>query len=147
MAKVQLKLAIKANHRATAEEQRQFGGDTVTEFYVTRGDTDETRVFTGYGPTPEDRQRSALAKSSEFWKLKGGPRSDKSTNFYVWSVVDEKLGAEVGGPLTFRQAKDLGRIRARESEHDHAVTEGNDPISFKLRRGYKAGTGAVLFRV
>lgn len=55
--------------RASAAEKRLHGGSTVTEFYVTRVDTDETDTFTGYGKTPGERKTFAIAQARKMWGL------------------------------------------------------------------------------
>lgn len=147
MAKVRLKAVSKSTHRASAEEKERFGSDTVTEFFVTRLDRDETRVFTGCGTTEGDRKTNALQKAAEFWKLKGGPRASLGANYYLWAVEADSgdpLGEERQGPFDFRTAKDTGRLNARTGDHDWVVTEGEDPSN--VVRLYQAGTGAILVR-
>lgn len=54
-------------YRATAAERRQYGGSTVTEFFVYRaGDEDDASkwlVVRGYGPTPGERKTDAIRRS------------------------------------------------------------------------------------
>lgn len=151
MSKIRLRAVSKDRYRASADERRRYGGDTVTEFYVTRMDLDETRVFTGYGPTPGERKTFALKKAAEFWGLLPGSSAtpNEGSNFFVWVVNEDDTpleGEGPYGPYGWRQAKDFARIGAKEGEHDRIVTEGKDPERFKLRRRYQAGTGAILAR-
>lgn len=54
-------------YRATAAERRQYGGATVTEFFVYRAEDehkpDRWRIVRGYGPTPGDRKTDAIRRS------------------------------------------------------------------------------------
>jgi hypothetical protein len=69
MSEVKITAVSKDRYRATAAERRQYGGSTITEFYVTRQDTDETKVFTGYGKTPGERKTYAMQVARGFWGL------------------------------------------------------------------------------
>lgn len=148
MAEARMKAVIKERYRATPEEHDRFGGDIVTEFYVTRLDLDETRLFTGYGATPGERKRFALNSAAKFWGLAEGGSQNKESNFFVWKVDSEEgtlLEPDAPqGPFGWRQAKDLARASAHQGEHDRVVTEGNDPERFRVRRRYQARTGAIL---
>lgn len=57
-------------YRASARERRQYGGKTVTRFYVwVVGDEDRTRVVaTGYGSTPGERKTHAIAQAKKIWE-------------------------------------------------------------------------------
>jgi hypothetical protein len=66
---VKLTAVSKERWRATAAERRRWGGRAVTEFYVTRSDTGETRLAVGYGPTPGQRQSFAKVRAALVWGL------------------------------------------------------------------------------
>lgn len=57
----------KNRYRASAAEKRQYGGNTVTEFYVMRPEDEKkpenwATVF-GYGPTPGERKTNAILRA------------------------------------------------------------------------------------
>lgn len=57
----------KERYRATAAQKRQYGGATVTEFFVFRAederDPSKWLVVTGFGPTPGERKSDAIRRS------------------------------------------------------------------------------------
>lgn len=54
-------------YRASAAERRQYGGATVTEFFVYRAEdahnADRWRIVRGYGATPGERKTDAIRRS------------------------------------------------------------------------------------
>lgn len=142
----------KERWRATAAERRRYGGSTVTEFYVTRTDTGDTKLFIGYGKTPGERKTFALKKAEAFWWPEGPMRQvpNRPSRYYVWllqSRSDSPLSGEGPyGPLSLESATTFARVGATEGKHDRVVTEGPDPATFKVRRRYEAGTGKTLLR-
>lgn len=70
---VKISAVSKDRYRASAAERRQYGGNAVTEFWVTRADTDETIVVTGYGKTPGERKTYAMNVAIKKWGLSREP--------------------------------------------------------------------------
>lgn len=70
---VKISALSRNRYRASAAERRQYGGNTVTEFWVTRGDTDETLIINGYGKTPGERKTDAIKRAVEKWGLSYEP--------------------------------------------------------------------------
>lgn len=64
---MKIRAVSKDRYRASAAERRRYGGNTITEFWVTRDDTGETLVFKGYGPTPGERKTFALERAKQHW--------------------------------------------------------------------------------
>lgn len=73
---METKLWAQSKHRykANAAERRQYGGATVTDFWVGRvgeeRDASKWVVVRGYGPTPGQRKTDAMTKARRL--LEGG---------------------------------------------------------------------------
>lgn len=92
----------KDRYRATAAERRQYGGSTVTEFFVFRGedrdDPSKWKVVRGYGPTPGERKTDAIKRSGLIDEPE--PNADGSTYrglvFEPWSGHEQREGSLAG---------------------------------------------------
>lgn len=61
-----IKAISKDRYRATAAERRQYGGSTVTEFYVWvepgPNEQKDIKIVRGYGKTPGERKTDAIRR-------------------------------------------------------------------------------------
>lgn len=71
---MKLKAVSAYRYRASADERRQYGGSTVTDFYIYPDDRSAavSIVVRGYGRSPSARKTDALRRVQEALDKRGG---------------------------------------------------------------------------
>lgn len=141
----------KSRFRASPAERRQYGGSTITEFYVMfatdEKDASKWEVITGHGKSPADRKRDAIEKFLRKKAHGGASRNSASTSKVIAAAAETirevaAINYRDGMGLEKRPELTLKRLRRFPIEHDVMALGINDAIAIynkEMRRLLRHG--------